>query len=382
MIDHLLTPGEREHHGRMLKLVRDRWEDSAHTWEGGGMLPEEVVRWCGEQGLLGAALPAATGGGGWNAIEAGLMYEALGRTGATLPSLVNVHGMMAQTLAKWGTAWHREHVLPALGAGTRVGAICMTEPHAGSDLSAITTSLTEKDGRLVLDGTKVYITFGRRADDFLVFVQRDGKHEACLVRRDNPGVIIEPMGDVLGLRAAGLARITFSGCEIAPEAVVGKPDFALTVLIPTALHHGRHAVAWMALGMLEACFAECAPFLRTREAFGRPLIEHGQVQTMVTRMGADLEAARHLCVSAARAMEANDPAATERILLAKYFVCRAAQEHSASAVQLLGSSGVSERSVTARAYRDSKVLTIIEGTEQIIERALAPALVNAVGRAS
>jgi alkylation response protein AidB-like acyl-CoA dehydrogenase len=380
-VDHLLTPAEREHHGRLLKLVLDRWEDTAHTWERGEMLPEEVVRWCGEQGLLGAALPARTGGGGWSAVQAGLMYEALGRVSASLASLVNVHGMAARTVARWGTDWHRENVLPALGAGDRVAAICMTEPHAGSDLARITTSLSQKDGRLVVNGTKVYITYGRRADDFLVFVRRDGRHEACVVRRDNPGVTVEPMGDVLGLRPAGLARVTFTDCAIVPEAVVGKPDFALSVLIPTALEHGRHAVAWMALGMLEACFAECARFVRARTAFDRTLVEHGQVQTLVTRMGADLEAARHLCVSASRAMDGKDPAATERVLLAKYFVCRAAQKHTTSAVQLLGSSGVSERSVTARAYRDSKVLTIIEGTEQILERSLAPALVNAVGSA-
>ncbi|MEU5539878.1 acyl-CoA dehydrogenase family protein [Streptomyces sp. NPDC020362] len=381
-MEHLLDPEEREHHDRMLRLVTGRWAQSAHTWEGGEILPEEVVRWCGEEGLLGAALPTAVGGGGWSPVEAGLMYEALGRVSISLASLVNVHGMMAQTLARWGTAWHREHVMPALGEGSRVAAICMTEPHAGSDLAAISTSLVERDGRLLVNGTKVFITFGRRADDLLVFVQREGRSEACLVRRDNPGVRIEPMGDVLGLRAAGLARITFSDCEIAPGAVVGKPGFALPVLIPTALEHGRHAVAWMALGMLEACFAECARFVRARRAFDRTLIDHGQIQTLITRMGADLEAARHLCVSASRAMSTKDRAATERILLAKYFVCRVAQEHTASAVQLLGSSGVSERSVTARAYRDAKVLTIIEGTEQILERSLAPALVSAVAVAS
>ncbi|MFI5799471.1 acyl-CoA dehydrogenase family protein [Streptomyces sp. NPDC051677] len=381
-MEHLLDPEEREHHDRMLRLVTGRWAQSAHTWERGEILPEEVVRWCSEEGLLGAALPSAVGGRGWSPIEAGLMYEALGRVSVSLASLVNVHGMMAQTLARWGTAWQREHVMPALGEGSRVAAICMTEPHAGSDLAAISTSLVEKDDRLLVNGTKVFITFGRRADDLLVFVQREGRSEACLVRSDNPGVRIEPMGDLLGLRAAGLARITFSDCEIALEAVVGKPGFALPVLIPTALEHGRHAVAWMALGMLEACFAECARFVRTRRAFDRTLIDHGQIQTLVTRMGADLEAARHLCVSASRAMGAKDPAATERILLAKYFVCRVAQKHTASAVQLLGSSGVSEQSVTARAYRDAKVLTIIEGTEQILERSLAPTLVNAVEAAS
>ncbi|MER6049953.1 acyl-CoA/acyl-ACP dehydrogenase [Streptomyces sp. BHT-5-2] len=378
-MDRLLTPDEREHHRRMLTLVLDRWEDQAHTWENGALLPEEVVTWTAEQGLLGAPLPASVGGGGWRAIEAGLLYEALGRVSISLASLVNVHGMMAQTVARWGTPWQRENVMPALGAGKRVAAICMTEPHAGSDLSEITTTLAERGDDLVLNGTKVYITFGQRADDLLVFAQRAGRSEACLVSRDAPGVTVTPMGDMLGLRAAGLARIDFEDCVIAPEAVVGKPDFAVPVLVPTALEHGRHAVAWMALGMLEACFEECARFVRTRRTFGSPLLDHGQIQTLVTRMGADLEAARHLCVAASRAMQDKAPETMRSVLLAKYFVCRVAQEHTASAVQLLASSGVSERSVTARAYRDSKVLNIIEGTEQILERTLAPLLVGAAG---
>ncbi|MYT33448.1 acyl-CoA dehydrogenase family protein [Streptomyces sp. MspMP-M5] len=380
-MDRLLTPDERAHHRRMLTLVLDRWQDQAHTWESGALLPEEVVTWTAEQGLLGAPLPAQVGGGGWNAIEAGLLYEALGRVSISLASLVNVHGMMAQTLARWGTPWQRENVMPALGAGKRVAAICMTEPHAGSDLSEITTTLAERGDDLVLNGTKVYITFGQRADDLLVFARRAGRSEACLVSRDAPGVTVTPMGDMLGLRAAGLARIDFEDCVIAPEALVGKPDFAVPVLVPTALEHGRHAVAWMALGMLEACFDECARFVRTRRTFGRPLLEHGQIQTLVTRMGADLEAARHLCVAASRAMQDKAPETMRSVLLAKYFVCRVAQEHTASAVQLLASSGVSERSVTARAYRDSKVLNIIEGTEQILERTLAPMLVGTAGAA-
>ncbi|CAM5723947.1 Crotonobetainyl-CoA reductase [Streptomyces antimycoticus] len=163
-MDRLLTPDEREHRGRMLKLVLDRWEDQAHTWESGELLPEEVVVWCAEQKLTGAPLPASVGGGGWSAMESGL-YEALGRVSISLASLVNVHGMMAQTLTRWGTAWQHEHIMPALGSGERIAAICMTEPHAGSDLSGITTTLSERDGRLLLNGTKVYITFGQRADE-------------------------------------------------------------------------------------------------------------------------------------------------------------------------------------------------------------------------
>jgi alkylation response protein AidB-like acyl-CoA dehydrogenase len=188
------------------------------------------------------------------------------------------------------------------------------------------------------------------------------------------------MGETLGLRAASLARVELRDCVIDRDAAVGRDGFALPVLVPLALEHGRHAVAWMATGMLQACLDACASYAGERQAFGRALVEHGQVQTLLTRMATDLEAARHLSVAASRALDAGDPAATERVLMAKYFACRAAEEHTAQAVQLLASRGVLEDGGLARHYRDSKVLNILEGTTQIIERLLAPGLVHAAGR--
>ncbi|WP_433790753.1 acyl-CoA dehydrogenase family protein [Actinoplanes sp. CA-252034] len=378
-MDHLLSPDEVAHHERLIRLTTEAWQDDAARWEEAGTLPDEVVRWCAAEGLLGAALPAEVGGGGWTAIRTGLLYEALGRTSASLASLVNVHGMMTQTLHRWGSDQHRATVLPPLAAGERVAAICMTEPHAGSDLAAVTTTLTGHDAP-VLDGTKVYITFGGLADVFLVLAQRDGRPVGCLVDRKNPGLRVQPMGAVLGLRAAALARLEFRDCAVDPGAIVGADGFGLSVLVPHALEHGRHAVAWMAVGMLRAVFAACAAFALRRRAFDRPIVEYGQIQSILTRMGADLTAAEHLCVSASRALDAGTAEATNQVLTAKYFACRAAEEHTAQAVQLLGSSGVLESGVVARAYRDSKVLNIIEGTTQILERTLAPEYARAATR--
>ncbi|MFL6123813.1 acyl-CoA dehydrogenase family protein [Actinophytocola sp.] len=379
-MDHLLTPAAAEHHARLCELVGDSWRGDAAAWDRAGRLPAEVLRWCAEQGLLGAPLPAEAGGGGWNMVRTGLLYEALGRVGASLASLVNVHGMAAQTIARWGSEEQHRTVLPDLATGRRIAAIAMTEPGAGSDLAGMTTTLDARDGGLVLNGTKVFITFGGQADVFLVFAYADGGDVACLVNRNTPGLTIEPMGDVLGLRAACLARLEFRGCRVDPAALVGRPGFGLAVLAPHALEHGRHAAAWMAAGMLHEVFAATARHALARHAFGRALIDHGQIQSIVTRMGTDLEAARHLCLAASEALDARDPAAGDRVLAAKYFACRVLADHAEAGVQVLASSGVLESSVTARTYRDAKVLNIIEGTTQVLERMLAPRLAASVGR--
>lgn len=375
---HLLTEEEYRDHADLVRRVTETWAASAADWERAGTLPTPVVRWCAEQGLLGAALPEEFGGGGGTAVRTGLLHEALGRISASLASLVNVHGMAAQTLVRWGTEHQWRKVLPALASGERVAAICMTETQAGSDLSAIRTDLAPTaDGGWLLNGTKVFITFGGLADVFLVFAQREGRSVACLVGRDNPGVTTRPMGDVLGLRAADLARVEFRDCAVPAEDIVGREGFGLHFLVPQALEHGRHAVAWMALGMLQASFDAVTSFVSGRQAFGRDLVEHGQIQSLLTRMGTDLEAAKLMCVAASRAVDEGRLDASDRILMAKYFVCRVLEEHTAQAVQVLASRGVLEEGVAARAYRDAKVLNIIEGTTQIIERMLAPALLRA-----
>lgn len=377
---HLFTADEWRHRVTLRESIVDTWRDRAEAWDRAGRLPDEVVRWCADQGLFGAALPDAYRGGGWNAVKTGLMYEAMGSVSASLASLVNVHGMTARTVARWGTERQREQILPALADGTRVAAIAMTEPHAGSDLAQITTTLSERDNALFLDGTKVFITFGELADVFLVFAKRDGAPVACLVDRENPGLSISSMGEVLGLRAACLGRLEFHACEIDPTAVVGRDGFALSVLLPVALEHGRHAVAWMALGMLRTIFTAVSDHALERRAFGRELIDHGQIQSIITGMGTDLEAASHLCLAASRAMDTGDAAATDRVLTAKYFTCGALERHAAQAVQVLASQGVVESGVTARVYRDAKVLNILEGTTQVLERMLAPRLARAARR--
>ncbi|MEV0256068.1 acyl-CoA dehydrogenase family protein [Streptomyces sp. NPDC050732] len=375
-MNHLLTTDEQRHHADLVHRVESAWAGTAADWERLGTLPDDVVRWCADEGLMGAALPAELGGGGATAVRTGLLYEALGRVSASLASYVNVHGMAAQTVAKWGTEEQWREVMPGLATGKRAAAICMTEPGAGSDLSTIGTELTERDGKLVLNGGKVFITCGELADVFLVFAQRAGHSTVCLVERDNPGLVTRPMGELLGLRAAALAEVDFRDCVVPERHVVGRDGFGLSILMPHALEHGRHAVAWMALGMLQAVVSEAAAFVAGRRSFGRHLVEHGQVQSLVTRMGTDLEAAKLMCLAASRAVDDGARDASDRILMAKYFTCRVLEEHAAQAVQLLASRGVLEAGRAARAYRDSKVLNIIEGTTQIVERMLAPSLLR------
>ncbi|MEV0382600.1 acyl-CoA dehydrogenase family protein [Nonomuraea sp. NPDC050643] len=371
-MENLLTEAEAGHHREVLSSVGATWAADSRTWERDERLPEEVVAWCSAEGLLGAMIPREYGGLGWSAVELGLLYEALGRVSASLASLVNVHGMVAQTLVRWGSGRQREELLPELAAGRKVAAVSMTERQAGSDLSRIETTLTGQGSGHVLDGTKLYTTFGQRADLYLVYARAAGGPVWCLLDRTSPGLTISPVTGLLGLRAAQVARVDMRGCPIEPDAVVGKPGFAQSILLPHTLEHGRYAVAWMAVGMLSSALASCSAAVLERRAFGHALVEYGQIQNIVTAMGVDLEAARALCVQASRALAAGDPTSTRRVLMAKYFACQALERHAAQAVQAMGARGALEDEGASRIYRDAKVLNIIEGTPQLLERLLTP----------
>ncbi|MFG6200625.1 acyl-CoA dehydrogenase family protein [Nonomuraea sp. JJY05] len=368
----MLTEAEARHHSGVIASAGAAWAADSPAWERDETLPEEVVAWCAAQGLFGAMIPREYGGLGWSAMELGLLYEALGRVSASLASMVNVHGMVAQTLVRWGSGGQREELLPELAAGRKIAAVSMTERGAGSDLSLIETTLTARGPGYVLDGTKLYTTFGQRADLYLVYARTGAGPVCCLLDRTNPGLTVSPITGLLGLRAARLARIEMRGCLIGPDAVVGRPGFAQSVLLPHTLEHGRHAVAWMAAGMLSSALASCSAAVLDRRAFGHAVIEYGQIQSIVTAMGVDLEAARALCVQASRALAEADPATTRKVLMAKYFACHALERHAAQAVQAMGARGALEDDGVSRTYRDAKVLNIIEGTPQLLERLLAP----------
>ncbi|MFE9032135.1 acyl-CoA dehydrogenase family protein [Streptomyces iakyrus] len=370
-MDDLLTTAQTRHHRSLTTLVGTAWRARATDWERDADLPEEAVRWCAAQGLFGAMIPKEYGGLGWSAVELGLLYEALGRVSASLASLINVHGMVARTLVRWGSGAQREALLPDLASGRRVAAVCLTERTAGSDLSGITTTLEERPDGLRLDGTKLYTTFGRRADLYLVLARGDGGQVCCLLDRDNPGLEVTPITGLLGLRAAGLATEVMRDCRVERSAVIGRPGFAPAVLVPQLLEHGRHAVAWMAAGMLHRAFSACSAFVLDRRVFGRDAVDHGQIQSLVTAMGVDLAAARALCLGASRALDAAGATATRKVLMAKYLACQVLERHSAQAVQAMGAQGCLEENGVAAVHRDAKVLSIIEGTPQLIERLLA-----------
>jgi hypothetical protein len=301
----------------------------------------------------------------------GLLNEAIGRGCASLRSLLTVHGMVCRALVRWGTREQQTHWLPRLADGRNIAAFALTEPERGSDVADLQTRARAVDEDFVLDGRKRWITFGARADLFLVFAATETGPLALLVERERPGLEITPLNDMLGTRAAMLAELHFRDCRVPRANLVGRPGFGIAAVALSALELGRYSVAWGCVGILHACRDAAYRYAAQRRQFGSPLRDHQLIRRMLTNMAVDLKAARMLAQNAGRMLDQRDPAATREVLAAKYFASRAALRAAEDAVQIHGAVGCGPESPVSRHWRDAKIMEIIEGSTQMQQLMIA-----------
>jgi alkylation response protein AidB-like acyl-CoA dehydrogenase len=370
-MQYLLTEEQKARHENFKTFVNENVEPFAEKWDREQNIPESVIGMLAKLGYLGCSLPIQHGGQGWDTVSFGLLNEALGRGSSSLNGVVTVQTMVAKALLKWGSVEQIQKWIPKLAQGEIIGAFALTEPGGGSDIDSLATEFTHSRGdSLVLNGTKKWISCGQFASLFLVFGKLGDRSLACLVPRGTPGLEVEPIHDLMGFRAAGLAKLTFNHVEVSPANLVGKPGFALSHVAPLGLHYGRISTACSALGLLRGCFEQSVAWAATRRIGNRPLGDIGMIRSWMAAMGTDLEAGSLLCHSACRAADENLPEAFEKAVMAKYFTSRAAVRGASDAVQIQGAAGCHASSPVSRFYRDAKIMEIIEGTTQIHEHLL------------
>lgn len=334
-------------------------------------MPRELIDEVARRGFLGAALPEAYGGGAMSMVVYGLLNEEIGRGCSSLRSLLTVHGMVAHAVLRWGSKDLRARWLPRLAAGERLAAFALTEPGVGSDARSVEASARAEQDSYVLTGRKCWITFGQVADVFLVFAQSEGRPVALLVERDTPGLSVEPINGMLGVRASMLAELTFEGCRVPRANLVGREGFGFSHVASTALDLGRYTVAWGCVGIGQACLEASLDYAGGRRQFGAYLREHQLVRRMLTDMLTNVKAARLLCLRAGALKDAGAPAAMMETSVAKYFASTAATSAASDAVQIQGARGCGGDSPVQRLMRDAKIMEVIEGSTQMQQITIA-----------
>ncbi|MGH8746569.1 MAG: acyl-CoA dehydrogenase family protein [Burkholderiales bacterium] len=375
----LLSDWHQDKHDEFQAFVAREVAPFAAQWDRDQAIPGAVIAKLAQLGYLGCGLPREFGGLGWDAVAFGLLNEAFGRGSSALTGVLTVQAMVGMTLLKWGTPEQKRRWLRPLAKGETIGAFALTEPGGGSAMNALATEFSRDGDGFVLNGVKTWISCAQFAGVFLVFGTLDGHSVACLVPRQTPGLEVEPISDLAGFRAAGLARLRFDHARVPAANLVGNPGFALSHVAPLGLHYGRLSTACSAAGLARACFEESIAHAAARRSGDRTVGEFGMIRSLLAAMGADLEAGSLLCYSACRAQDEHLPQAFETALTAKYFTSRAAVRAASDAVQIQGAAGCHASSPVSRYYRDAKIMEIIEGTTQIHEDILGRMFVARVG---
>jgi len=334
-------------------------------------IPAALIRKIGKHGYLGLNLPVEHGGAGKDMITLGLLHEEVGRACSSVRSLLTVHGMVAQSILRWGSSLLKERWLRRLARGEVIGAYGLTEPNVGSDAQSVETQAERVGDSYVLNGRKKWISFGQIADVFLIFARCQGKPAAFFVERETPGLSTEPIFGMLGTRAAMLAEVYLKDCRVPQENLIGREGFGFTHVLPATLDFGRYSVAWGCVGIAQACLEACIKYAGERKQFGSYLKDHQLIRQMLTDMIANIKAARLLCYQAGYYKDAGDPRTLTETLIAKYFASTMATRVATNAVQIHGARGCSSESSVQRYLRDAKVMEIIEGSTQLLEVSIA-----------
>jgi alkylation response protein AidB-like acyl-CoA dehydrogenase len=343
----------------------------AERFDRDGVIPEEMLRLIAEDGLWAPFLPKAYGGQDLSYVELGRVHEEIGRGCSSIRSLLTVHTMLAWTVNRWGSEAQREHWLPRLSSGDMLGAVCITEPGAGSDTANLTATATWAADGWHLSGTKKWITGGQRADVFLVYARTARGLAPFLVPRETPGVEVVPIDGVLGTRASMLATVQLRDTRVGPDAMVGTDTFLSGMILTGMLDLGRFSVAAGSLGIIQASLEASARYAATRTVGGTRLDERQLIQQKISDMVTDASAARLLIERAGRLKDTGDPETIIATWIAKYFASTAAARHASAAVQIHGANGCGPDFPVARLYRDAKVAEIIEGSTEIQQITIA-----------
>jgi alkylation response protein AidB-like acyl-CoA dehydrogenase len=349
----------------------------AGEWDQNHEFPIDVVRQLGKLGAMGVAFPEEYGGLGAGAVAQAVVIEELARIDSSIAVTVGADVSIAgEPVLLFGTEEQKQRWLVPLAQGQHLGAFASTEPGAGSDVQAATTSARHENGCWVINGTKAFITnAGNDMSAFVIVTAKtklengDSALSALIVPNGTPGYEPQQPYRKLGWHASDTRELVFADCKVPDEAMLGPVGKGARVFL-TALDGGRVGIAAMAVGLAQGALEQATAYAKERTAFGAPIVKQQAIQFKLAELKTQIEAARLLTYRAAATKEAGKRF-TEEAAQAKLFASELAVRAAEENLQIHGGFGYIEESAVPRFYRDAKVLTIGEGTSEICKFVIA-----------
>ncbi|MBX8638774.1 MAG: acyl-CoA dehydrogenase family protein [Thermoplasmata archaeon] len=358
----LLLSTVRDFAEREVRPIASDIEETMH-------FPVELIPKMSQIGLMGMQVPQELGGSDLDTVSYALAIEELARISASVSIIVSVHNsLVLHPFLKYGNGGQKMKYVTELAAGRRLGAYCITEATAGSDVSNERSTAVKHGKSYILNGEKLYITNGEKADTFFVMARTghsDRTHSlsAFIVERDFPGFRVSAPEKKMGLNASGTVSVKMDNCEVPEENLLGTEGMGMKIALST-LDAGRIGVAAQSLGIAQGSLEAAIDYSKQREQFGKRISEFQAIQWMIADMATRIEASRLLLYKAAclkdKGMDFSLLAS-----MAKLYASETANMAADRAVQIHGGLGYIRGTPVERFYRDARVTEIYEGTSEI-----------------
>jgi len=330
--------------------------------------PDEVFKKLAEGGWMGIPIQQEFGGAGADFLTHAVAVEEISRSCSSTGFTFSFHaGIIGMSLNNYGTAEQKKRFLVPLAKEGRMAAFLLTEPGAGTDVSAITTAAVRDGNDFVLNGTKTFVSNGPIAEIYIVFCWTDrsaGKKgmSAFIVPKGTPGLMPGKPFHKMGLRSSQTSEVYFRDCRVPAQNMLGPEGAGLEIAMK-GFEHGRVGIAAQAVGILQAALDETIRYSKERVQFGGPISRQQAIAWMISDMAVDLAAARFLAHNAAWLRDRKRPFGREASM-AKLFATEKAMQHTVKAVQVHGGYGYIKGAKVERLMRDAKIAEIYEGTSE------------------
>ncbi|MGY5839545.1 acyl-CoA dehydrogenase family protein [Vibrio chemaguriensis] len=378
-MDFELNEDQRAFADTAQQFADERLSPMAAEWDEKQIFPKDVLREAGELGFLSLYTPEAQGGLGLSRLDASIIFEQLAMGCTSTTAFMTIHNMVSWMIASFATDEAKTQFCPKLVTGEWLGSYCLTEPNAGSDAAALTTSATKKGDKYVLNGGKTFIS-GAGETDVLVVMARTGDAgakgvSAFVVPAQTDGISYGRKEPKMGWNSQPTRAVTFENVVVPASHLLGEEGQGF-VFAMKGLDGGRINIATCSVGTAQQALNQAARYIQERKQFGKPLAQFQALQFKLADMATELVAARQLVRYAASKLDRNDPDATAYCAMAKRFATDVSFHVCDQALQLYGGYGYIKEYPMERHFRDVRVHQILEGTNEIMRLIIARRLLS------
>ena len=378
-----------EEHQKMLKtlarkIAEERLLPARAELDENEAFPEAILKDMAESDLFRVFVPEEYDGMGGGSLDLCLVVEELSRIDSGVAISYGATALGAYAITASGTEEQKKKYLPQIAAGKKFCAFGLTEPGAGSDVSALKTTAEKTAEGYLLNGTKQFITNGGEADIYTIVALTDKTRgirgaSIIIVEKGTPGFKFGKKEKKMGIRASATRELIFDNCLVPFENLVGREGTGF-ILTMNVLDHSRPTIASQAVGIAQGALETAVDYTSQRIQFNQPLISLPVVQHILAGLAVKVEAARSLTYAVARTVDSGARNITEESAMAKVFASDVAMEVTTNALQVCGGIGYMQDFPLEKMMRDAKITQIYEGSNEVLRNAIAVEVRKRMGR--